>query len=872
VKTLSRGHLTIAAGTQLGPYEIRSPLGAGGMGEVYRARDTRLGREVAIKVLPAAYSQDADRLRRFEQEARATSALNQPNILTIYDIGTHAGMPYIVTELLDGAELRAQLSGGALSVRKVLDYAQQIAKGLAAAHEQGVVHRDLKPENLFVTKDGRVKILDFGLAKLKPQQFGQGVDSEAPTKKPLTNPGVILGTVGYMSPEQVRGQEADHRSDIFSFGVILYEMLAGQQAFQGESFAETLAAIVKEEPPDLLEANSKVPAQFERLVRRCLEKLPERRFQTASDLGFALESLAAATGVSQPAAATLAPVKRRRSTILAGFGFALLAVGAVAGIFAGKAFWETPPATYQRLTFSRGTIWNARFAPDGQTVLYSARWNGQPLEVFAVRAGKTESRSLELKNTDLLAISAANEMAVLRNRQSFGWWFVGRGTLAHLPVDGSAARDLLEDVQEADWSPDATRLAVVRWVKGRNRLEYPVGNVLYEAAGYISHPRVSPKGDQVAFMDHPAQGDNRGWVAVVDGAGKKTVLSRGWAAEEGLAWAAAGGEVWFTARLGGEAYALYAVTLSGRERLILRTTASVMLHDISRDGQVLLANLNDSINIVVQPPGETKERDLSWLNQGRLTALSPDGKTILFGYWGEGAGINYAVYLRQTDGSPAVRLGDGARPRLSPDGKWVLAVLNTPSQLALLPTGAGEVRHLERGPIEQYSAGARWFPDGKRVVFQGREAGRDWRCYLQSIEGGPPHPITPEGTTGSSGEVFVSPDGRFVIASDTQQQRSFYPVTGGAPKPIPPLERGDEIIGWSSDEKSLYLARTLEMPLKVYRFDSVTGRKELLKEVMPSDPAGIFRPNAFYITPDGKGYAYSVSRYFSDLYLVKGLK
>jgi eukaryotic-like serine/threonine-protein kinase len=865
--------MTLAVATKIGPYEILSPLGAGGMGEVYRARDTRLDRAVALKVLPAEFARDADRLKRFEQEARATSVLNHPNILTIYDIGQHEGAPFIVAELLDGAELRAQLSNGALPVRRVLDYAQQIAQGLAAAHEKGVVHRDLKPENLFVTKDGRVKILDFGLAKLKPQQFSLGVDSEAPTQKPLTNPGVVLGTVGYMSPEQVRGQEADQRADLFSFGVILYEMLAGQQAFQGESFAETLAAIVKEEPPDLLEVNSKVPPQFERLVRRCLEKHPERRFQTASDLGFALESLAGAANTSQPAAAvSRAPVKRRRSILLAGFGFALLVVGAVIGIFAGKAFWRTPQPTYQRLTFSRGTVWNARFASDGQTVFYSARWNGQPLEVFAVRAGKTEARALKLENTDLLAISATDELAVLRNRQYFGWWFVGRGTLAHLPVDGGAARDLFEDVQEADWSPDGSKLAVVRWVKGRNRLEYPVGKVLYEAAGYISHPRVSPKGDRVAFMDHPAQGDNRGWVAVVDGAGKKTVLSRGWAAEEGLAWSAAGDEVWFTARLAGEAYALYAVTLSGQERLILRTTASVMLHDISRDGQVLLANLNDSINIVVQPPGETTERDLSWLNQGRLTALSPDGKTILFGYWGEGAGINYAVYLRQTDGSPAVRLGDGARPRLSPDGKWVLAVLNTPPQLALLPTGAGEARHLERGSIEQYSAGARWFPDGKRVVFQGREAGRDWRCYLQSIEGGAPRPITPEGTTGSSGEVFVSPDGRFVIASDAQQQRSFYPVAGGTPQPIPPLERGDEIIGWSSDEKSLYLARTLEMPIRVYRFDPVAGRKELLKEVIPSDPAGVFRPNAFYITPDGKGYAYSVSRYFSDLYLVKGLK
>src|SRR5437870_4503793 len=259
---------SLAANMLLTHYRILSPLGAGGMGEVYRALDVRLDREVAIKVLPADFAKDADRLRRFEQEARATSALNHPNILTIYDIGTHDGAPYIVSELLEGAELRAQLNEGALPVRQALDYAQQIASGLSAAHGKGIVHRDLKPENLFITQDGRVKILDFGLAKLKPQKLGGGVDSEAPTRIPLTDPGTVMGTVGYMAPEQVRGQDADHRADIFSFGVILYEMLAGRRVFLGDSMAETMTAIVKEEPPDLTEINSKVPPPLERIVRR----------------------------------------------------------------------------------------------------------------------------------------------------------------------------------------------------------------------------------------------------------------------------------------------------------------------------------------------------------------------------------------------------------------------------------------------------------------------------------------------------------------------------------------------------------------------------------------------------------------------------
>jgi Tol biopolymer transport system component len=863
----------IEVNTTLSHYRIVSKLGSGGMGEVYRALDTRLDRAVAIKVLPAEFANDPERLRRFEQEARATSALNHPNILTVHDFGLHEGIPFIVMELLEGEELRAQLNDGALPVRKAIEYAQQIAAGLAAAHEKDITHRDLKPENLFVTKDGRMKILDFGLAKLRPPR-NVSAGSDVATQKQLTNPGTVMGTVAYMSPEQVRGEEVDHRSDIFSFGLILYEMLSGERAFQRETMAETMTAILKDEMPALSETTAKISPQLERLVRRCLEKRPERRFQSASDLGFALESLSGVSGASKPEAASApapvvsAPVRRRLSPVLAGIGFALLVMGAVAGIFAGKPFWKTPTPSYQRLTFNRGTIWNARFAPDGQSVVYSATWNGNPLDIFAVRAGKAESRSLKLENADLLAISATNEMAVLRNRQHIGL-FRSRGTLARLPIDGGAARDLLEDVQEADWSPDGTGLAVVRWVNGQSQLEYPVGKVLYKSAGHLNHPRISPQGDRVAFMDHPSQFNTRGWVVVVDLTGKKTVVSSEMANQEGLAWSPAGDEVWFTATKRGESDALYAVSLSGQERIVLRTTSRLMLHDISRDGRVLLTSFSNSTNLVSQPPGEIKERDLSWLDQGVLSDFSPDGKTILIDYTGEGSGTNGATYLRQTDGSPAVRLGDGIGARLSPDGKRALAVRFTPPQLVMLPTGAGEERVLERGPIEQYAWGAIWVPDGKRVVFLGREPGHDWRCYIQSIEGGPPRPITPEGTTEW---MLISPDGRSLIASDAQGQRSFYPVEGGAPQPILHLKSTDAIIGWSGDGRSLYVANVNEVPIRVYRFDPSNGHKELLKEIMPADPAGIFGYHYVFLTPDGKGYAYSVSRMLSDLYVVEGLK
>jgi serine/threonine protein kinase len=866
----------LPVGSTLSHYRIVSKIGAGGMGEVYRAHDSRLDREVAIKVLPADFAADKDRLQRFEQEAKATSALNHPNILTVYDIGEYEGSPFIVAELLDGEELRDRLDEGTIPQRKVTEYAQQIVNGLSAAHEKGIVHRDLKPENLFLTKDDRVKILDFGLAKLRAPKAEAG-SSEAETRKAITNPGVVMGTVGYMSPEQVRGQATDHRSDIFSFGAILLEMITGQRAFRRETMAETMSAILKEEPLELTESNPNVSPALERIVRRCLEKKADRRFQSTSDLGFALESLSAPTSSSASSLTTMTtaiaePASVRRWKILAVAAILAAAAFSIGAFILGRRAGTTTPPSYHRLTFSRGTIWNARFAPDGQTVVYSARWNGSPLDVFSARAGKMESRPLNMSGTDLLAISTSNEMAVLRNRQYLGW-FISRGTLARMPVDGGAARELLEDVQEADWSSDGTKLAVVRWVNGSNRLEYPVGKVLYETAGYISHPRISPKGDLVAFMDHQVQWDNRGWVTVVDLTGKKTVLSGEWGSEEGLAWSPAGDEVWFTADRNGEANGLYAVTLAGRERLVLQMTVPLLLHDISREGRVLIASYTDSGNIFGQSPGETKERELSGFHPSFISDLSPDGKIFLFDYEGEGSGHNYAVYMRKTDGSPAIRLGDGESPRLSPDGKWVLTILYTPLQLMLLPTGAGEARPLERGPIEQYGPGTSWLPDGRRIVFQGREPGHDWRLYLQGIEGGPPRPITPEGTKADFLRgISVSPDSRLVIALDAQHQRSFYPIEGGTPQPISGLESEDEIIGWSSDGHSIYLAHAQEMPIRVYRFDPSTRRRDLLKEITPTDLAGIFWLNSVLMTPDGKGYVYSIRRVLSDLFVVEGLK
>ncbi len=305
--------MPLSPGSRLGPYEILAAIGAGGMGEVYRARDPRLERDVAIKVLPASFSADADRLRRFEQEAKAAGLLNHPNITAVYDIGSHDGAPYVVQELLEGETLRAVVSGGKLPPRRAIDYSLQIVHGLGAAHEKGIVHRDLKPENIFVTNDGRVKILDFGLAKLThAEDRGQG--SNLPTATAGTEPGVVMGTLAYMSPEQVRGKPADARSDIFSFGAILYEMLAGRRAFHGDSAADTMSAILREDPPDLSATNQNLPPGLERIVRHCLEKSPDQRFRSAHDLAFALEALSGmsvSTAIA-PARPVGAPAVARR--------------------------------------------------------------------------------------------------------------------------------------------------------------------------------------------------------------------------------------------------------------------------------------------------------------------------------------------------------------------------------------------------------------------------------------------------------------------------------------------------------------------------------------------------------------------------------
>jgi len=857
--------MALSSHSKLGPYEIVSTLGAGGMGEVYRAVDTRLHRNVAIKILPASFSSDTERLQRFTQESRATAALNHPNILAIYDIGEDQGAPYVVCELLEGETLRDRLRAGPLSPRKAAEYAQQIARGLAAAHEKGIVHRDLKPENIFLTSDGRVKILDFGLAKFTPPNTE--VSADAPTMQVGTEVGTILGTVGYMSPEQVRGKAADQRSDIFAFGAILYEMLSGKRAFHGDSAADTMSSILKDEPPELFETNRNVSPTLDRIVRHCLEKNPAERFQSASDVGFSLQAISDTSVSGRGAMAALPPEKTgRRWLVPALAGLLLLVAGAAIGHFGGRGTPANP--TFHEITYRNGTIWAARFTPDGQSIIYGAAWEGQPQELFSTRYDSADSRSIGLPTAQILAISSSGELAICLHPRPYTH-FIQSGTLARVPLAGGAPREVLDNVSWADWAPDGQSLAVVRRGKSDlnylGSLEYPPGHVIYEPKGWASHVRFSPSGEFLAIDDHILGGGD-GRVVILDRQGNRKASSSFYPAVEGLAWSPNGKEVWFTAMPSGSARALYALDFSGKERLIYRAPEGLTIHDISRAGLVLLAADKARTDLYALAPGETHERKLSWFDWTYVQDISPDGKTVLFSETGQAVGTNLSLFLRGTDGSPAVRLGEGRGGALSPDGKWVVTLDGNPAKIVLLPTGVGEIRQLTDDKIDHF--GLLWVPDGKSIIYSAAEPGHGRRSYLMELESGESRPITQEDSIG----FLFTADGKYLAAVDSQRQRWLYPLAGGEPQKFSPnVEYEDRVRKFLPDGRSIF-ATTHDIPVQVTRVDIATGRRDPWKEIAPADPAGAQSIPDVRFSADGKSYAYSVVRLLSDLYVVDGIK
>jgi serine/threonine protein kinase len=764
--------MSLDSGSRLGPYEILAPLGAGGMGEVYRARDPRLGREVAIKILPASFSSDPERLRRFEQEARSAGILNHPNITAVYDLGTHDGAPYVVQELLEGQTLRGVIADGRLPARKTVDYARGIAEGLAAAHDKGIVHRDLKPENLFVTREGRVKILDFGLAKLTQREEGREA-TDLPTATAGTEPGVVLGTLGYMSPEQVRGKPADARSDIFAFGAILYEMLSGRRAFHGDSAADTMSAILKEEPPELSLSDRTVSPGHDRIVRHCLEKNPQERFQSARDLAFNLAALSEISGsaIASLPSSSAKPAMRPRST---GFLLALAAILlTAAGVYVGRATRRPPPPpSLHALTYS-GLDWSPSASPDGTTIAFASARDGKQRIWIKQLSGGSEV-PLTSGPEDAHPRFSPDGASLLFERTE-----AGRSSLFRVASVGGEARRLVSEAGEADWSPSGSEIAFLR-----RRVEQGVslftlciaaadGSAVRPVADfrglYVRSPRWTP--------------DGRAIVVVESGAGPATTSGKfHWVSRDGkerriLLPPASRGTVSSLAWSGRDMIYSQSETSTGQRSSAARilrqrpgsSSADVLFHvtnfgsnlDLLSDGRLVLdEDLTRQSLKEVALSGAAAAR---WVTRGNSTdrqpAYSPDGARLVFS---SDRGGNFDIWEITLKTGAARRLtedpADDWDPAISPDGKHLLWSSDRSGHFEIWiadadGTGAHQLTHdgLDAENPEET-------PDGRWVVYTSGNSAHlgVWRIRPDGSEA---HPVITVGAV----HPEISPDGAYVL-------------------------------------------------------------------------------------------------------------
>jgi hypothetical protein len=839
-------------------YRIERELGAGGMATVYLAHDLRHDRPVALKVLRPELAAVIGG-ERFLAEIKTTANLQHPHILPLFDSGEADGFLFYVMPYVEGETVRDRMAREKqLPIADAVRVAAEVASALDYAHRHGVIHRDIKPENILL-HDGSALVADFGIALAASRAGGR-----------MTETGMSLGTPHYMSPEQAMGErEITARSDVYALGCVLYEMLLGEPPFTGPTAQSIVAKVMTEKPAPLIARRERIPPAVEDAVLTALEKLPADRFATASEFATALAA-PVTTPAAQAPGRMRAATGRRSRRVRGGLVVGALAAMLVAAFLLGRsrgAGGSFGPVAFDERTWGTEAVFAARFTHDGQAIVYSAATEGSTPRIFIIRPEYPTPTPIGDPGLQLLSVSSGDELAVLVHPVFLGFRLFA-GTLARMPLAGGAPRELLTDVREADWSPDGSQLAVIHDVDGKDRLEYPIGTVLFESPGYLSDVRVSPRGDRVAFMEHPLRYDDRGVVGVVDLHGRHQVLTREYWGLQGVSWSRQGDRILFAGALDAGFYQLHSVDFSGHDRLILPSAGSLTMHDVASSGRWLIARDDRIVRLFVKPPGGGVERDYSWLDNTSGAQLSGDGTLIAFDDASRDAGATYRTMLRKTDGSPGASLGPGSPSMISSDKRWVLSiVLTVPPRLMLYPVGPGETRRLDHGELESYTD-AQFFPGDSTLLVCGNEPGHAARCYVRPLAGGTLHAITPEGTAAGA---TISPDGRTVLAR-TAAGYSLYPVDGGAPRAVPALSPDEAVARWSPNGRSLWITHHGRVPFEVEQLDLASGRRTPMMKIEPANRAGIVALTGLSLADDPRIYAYSSVEQVARIFVVTGMR
>jgi Tol biopolymer transport system component len=825
------------------------------MATVYLAQDLKHDRKVALKVLRPELAAVIG-AERFLGEIKTTAHLQHPHILPLFDSGEADGFLFYVMPFTEGETVRDRLNREKqLPIPEAVRIASEIAAALDYAHRHDVIHRDIKPENVLL-HDGSALVADFGIALAASKAGGAR----------MTETGMSLGTPHYMSPEQAMGErEITARSDVYALGCVLYEMLLGEPPFTGPTAQSIVAKVMSEKPARLVPRRDRIPPALEDAVLTALEKLPADRFATAAEFAEALR--AAASGARRPEAVGPARIRLgRRHWIAAAVVAMTIGVGGYVLGRRANADDSFGQLGFRQRTFRSETIFTARYTRTGESIVFSAAEGGTTPRLYAVGSGYPEPRPIGDPGVHLLSVSSRDELAVLV-RASYIGHRIFVGTLGRAPVGGGAPREILDGVRDADWSPDGSELAIVHEVDGKDRLEYPIGTVLYESAGYLADVRVSPNGQRIAFHEHPYRWDDRGVVAVVDLKGGHRILTGDYPALEGLAWTRDGGRIVFGGAEDGP-YQINEVTLDGRVRVVLPSGSDATPHDIAPDGRWLMTREDLLHRLMARAPGDSSERDLSWLDLSTDAVISADGRLIAFSDVSSEGGPTYATMIRRTDGSPAVRIGVGGARAISPDGRWILSVVpSRPQQLALHPTGAGESRRVDGGALESYSD-ARFLPDGERLLVCGNEPGQAVRCYVRPLAPGALRPITPAGVN----QMVVSPDGRHVVGTSADSGYRIYSVEDGSARAVPGLAADEEVLRYSPDGRALWTRRPRALPVQVERFDLTTGRRTPLVTLLAAAPPGLLWASRVSLADDPRAYAYVARVRLSRLLDLQGMR